>query len=132
MQLLRARRAAEILEASVTLPIVLLLLLGILQMGVTVYGSQMAKEAARHGARVGSVAQDNPAGRAVAAAYSFAHEALPVGQPQVQILAPGGIVGTELRIRVTYRVPNLFGGFPGLPSGPFVVFGEATARQEGW
>jgi len=126
------RQASELTEAALTLPIVLLLLLGMVQFGIVVYGDQMAKEAARHGARMGSVAQDNPAMQAYVAAFVFAKSALPIGEPEVQILAPGGVVGTELRIRVSYRIPNLVSGFPGLPSGPFVVFGEATARQEGW
>jgi len=129
---LRGRRGSELTEAAVTLPVVLLLLLGMVQFGIVVYGSQMAKEAARHGARMGSVAQDIPAVRAYVAAYRFAQGALPIGEPEVRILAPGGVVGSELRIRVTYRVPNLVSGFPGLPEGPFTVFGEATARREGW
>lgn len=131
-QFLKSKRGSELTEAAVTLPIVILLLLGIVQFGIVVYGSQMAKEAARHGARMGSVAQENPAGRAATAAFNFAETALPIGDPQVYILAPGGVVGQELRIRVVYSVPNLVGGFPGLPDGPFVVFGDATARQEGW
>jgi len=130
MKLLMHRRASEMTEAAITLPIVLMVFLAIVQFGIVVYGSQMAKEAARHGARVGSVVQTNPAGAAAAAAYSFAQSALPIGDPQVQILAPGGVVGTELRVRVTYRIPNLVGGL--IPSGPYEVFGEATARQEGW
>jgi hypothetical protein len=54
----------------------------------------------------------------------------------VQAVAPGGIAGSELGIRVTYHVPNLMaplaGMFPGLPHGDFT--GDATAifRQEGW
>lgn len=132
MRILRSRRGTEVLEAAVTIPLLLLLTLAMLQFGMVTYASQMAKEAARHGARVGSVAQDNPAARAAAAAYQFARGVFPTGDPEVQILAPGGVVGSELKVRVTYRVPNIFNGFPGLPSGPFEVWGEATARQEGW
>jgi len=128
----RDKRASELTEAALTLPIVLLVLMAIIQFGIVVYGSQMAKEAARHGARMGSVVQGGGAAAvAASAAYQFAQSALPIGHPQVQILAPGGVVGTELRVRVTYQVPNLV-GFPGLPRGPYRVFGEATARQEGW
>lgn len=136
VRLLRDRRASEILEFAVTAPLILTLLLGLFQVGMIAYASQMAKEAARHGARTGSVAQDNPAGRAYVAALNHAQSSFPLGAPRVLILAPGGVVGTELRIRVIFTVPNLFarlGGLvPGLPSGPFEVFGEATARQEGW
>lgn len=132
MQRLRDKRASELTEAALTFPVVLLVLLAIIQFGIVVYGSQMAKEAARHGARMGSVAQGNAAAVAASAAYQFAKSALPIGNPHVQILAPGGVVGTELRIRVSYEIPSLVSGFPGIPPGPYRVFGEATARQEGW
>lgn len=132
LKLILNRRGTEVLEAAVTLPILILLVLSMLQLGMVTYASQMAKEAARHGARMGSVAQDNPAGRAAAAAYQYARGVFPAGNPDVQILAPGGVVGTELKVRVTYRVPSLFSGFPGIPPGPYEVWGEATARQEGW
>lgn len=131
MKLLRHKHGTEVLEAAVTVPILLLLVLGALQFGMVTYASQMAKEAARHGARMGSVAQDNPAGRAAAAAYQYAQGVFPSGNPEVQILAPGGVVGTELKVRVTYRVPSVV-SFPGIPPGPYEVWGEATARQEGW
>ncbi|MGB9619347.1 MAG: TadE/TadG family type IV pilus assembly protein, partial [Armatimonadota bacterium] len=63
------KRASELVEAALTLPIVLLILLAIIQFGIVVYGSQMAKEAARHGARMGSVVQGNAAAVAASAAY---------------------------------------------------------------
>ena len=51
-------------------------------------------------------------------------------------VAPGGIAGSELGIRVSYRVPNLMrplsGLFPGLPQGDFTGDATATFRQEGW
>ena len=135
-QFLRDNRASELLEFAVTIPIVLAVMLGLFQVGMVAYASQMAKEASRHGARTGSVALDRPAERAYEAALTHAESSFPQGQPHVQILAPGGVTGTELRIRVTYTVPNLFSRLgalvPGLPTGPFEVFGEATARQEGW
>lgn len=59
-----------------------------------------------------------------------------ISEYAVQAVAPGGIAGSELDIRVTYRVPNLMvplvGMFPGLPRGDFT--GDATAifGQEGW
>jgi len=124
------------MEFAVTIPIALVVVLGLLQVGMVAYASQMAKEAARHGARTGSVALDDPAGRAYVAAQTHAESAFAVGNPEVVILAPGGVVGTELRIRVTYHVPNIIGRLsglvPGLPTDGWEVFGEATARQEGW
>jgi len=50
----------------------------------------------------------------------------------VEILAPGGVAGSTLKVRVSYEVPNLMGNLvPGLPSH-FTAHGEATTRQEGW
>ena len=135
MKFLRHKRASEILEFAITAPIVLMIVLGLFQVAVVGYASQMAKEASRHGARTGSVAQHHQAELAYTAAMQHAHSAFPGGDPEVTILAPGGVTGTELRIRVQYQVPNLFAGMtfiPGVPRGPFEVFGEATARQEGW
>ena len=55
----------------------------------------------------------------------------------VQIVAPGGIAGAELGVRVNYRVPNWIGSlgglFPGLPRGEYFTGSTtATFRQEGW
>ena len=136
LRFLHDKRASELLEFALIVPIVLTVVLGLFQVGLVAYASQMSKEAARHGARTGSVAQDYPAQRAYWAAFYHAQSAFALSEPAVQILAPGGVTGTELRIRVTYTVPNLFARLgalvPGLPDGPFDVFGEATARQEGW
>jgi len=46
----------------------------------------------------------------------------------VVAFAPGGVVGSDLTIRVTYQVPNflswLSGLFAGLPTGPLSVSGR--------
>ena len=133
---LHSRRGAEFVEAAVTIPVVVLVMLAVVQFGLLVYAGQMASEAARHGVRWGAVAQANQAGIAAAQAASFASSAFPMGSPQVTVLAPGGVLGSNIKLRVTYQVPNFLGGlaglFPGLPGGPFEVTGEATMRQEGW
>jgi hypothetical protein len=129
-------RGFETLEAAITLPIACMVLVGAVNLGMVAYAGQMAQEAARHGVRMGSVAQVDPIGVAVQEALNFAQATFSIGNPRVIPLAPGGVAGSVLRIRVTYEVPNLFGGllglFPGLPSGPFIVVGEAAMRQEGW
>ncbi len=128
----RDERGTEMIEAALTIPIVVTLLMGMVNLGITVYAGQMAQEAARYGARVAATAQSNPAGMAYAAAASFASSSFHTGSPQVQVLAPGGVAGSTITVRVTYRVPNFMGGLvPGVPN-PIVVSGEATSRQEGW
>ena len=129
-------RGAALIELALTLPVVLLLTLMLIQFGVLAYAGSMAEQAARQGARVGSVAQVNPAGFAVAEAQRVAYTGFAIGQPQVVALAPGGVVGSELTLRVTYQVPNfvgrLAGLFTSLPTDAFAVSGTATFRREGW
>jgi hypothetical protein len=111
----------------------IMIMMAVFQFGILVYATQMTQEAARHGARMGSVVQAGggaDVARSEAAAYI--HRALPIGNPRVDILAPGGIVGSYLRVRVSCTVPNYMGSLvPGLPPH-WDVNGEATFRQEGW
>ncbi|MBC7258736.1 MAG: pilus assembly protein [Chloroflexi bacterium] len=125
---LREQRGVETVEAAVTLPLMVLILLTIVEFGWAVYAQQVAQEAARHGVRMGVVSQGDAAGAAMSAASSYAASGALQGA-QVSVLAPGGVVGTTLRVRVRYDVPH-FLGFMGLP--PLVVTGEAEGKQEGW
>ena len=131
-----AERGSALVEMALTIPVVLLVALIIIQLGVTSFAGSAAEAAARQGARVGSVAQINPAGYAVAEAQRVAFTSFSAGQPQVVALAPGGVVGSELTIRVTYQVPNFVGSlgglFSGLPADPISVSGQASFRREGW
>jgi hypothetical protein len=126
------RTAMETLEAAITTPIALLIMLATVNLGLLVYGQQAVQAAARHGARMGSVAQQSPAIYASSAAQSAVQDARLVQNPSVTILAPGGPAGSLLSVRVSGEIPNFFGGLlPGLPS-PFVVSADAIFRQEGW
>jgi hypothetical protein len=133
--LTRNRRALEVVEAAATLPIMLLILVSLVNLGFAVYARQAVQNAAAYGARMGSVAQDCRS----CAAYSAASGAVAgtlVRNASVQILAPGGTVGSLLKIRVTGEVPNLMGPLMALNGGggggPLVVSAEATFRAEGW
>ena len=57
MRLLKCKRAIETLEAAITFPIAILVMLATVNLGMVVYGQQAVQAAARHGARMGSVAQ---------------------------------------------------------------------------
>ena len=133
---LRNRSAIETVEAAIVMPIAILVMLATINLGLVVFGQQAVQSAARHGARMGSVAQVCPACYAVREARGAIENAGIVQNPGVAILSAGGGAGSILKIRVTGEVPNFFGGlsalFPGLPSGPFRLNGEATFRQEGW
>ncbi len=132
MRFLKARRAIETLEAAITFPIAILVMLATINLGMVVYGQQAVQAAARHGARMGSVAQQCGACYAASAASSAISGDPIVKQASVAILAPGGVAGSILSVRVTGSIPSFLGSLvPGLP-GSFSVSAQATFRQEGW
>jgi len=136
MRFLKDRSGMEMLEAAITTPIAILVMLAIVNLGMVVYAQQAVQAAARHGARMGSVAQQCPACYASSAAQSAVSDAGIVQNASVSVLAPGGSAGSILKIQVSGTVPNflapLTGLFPGLPGDTFKVQADSTFRQEGW
>ena len=136
MRFLNDRSGMEMLEAAITTPIAILVMLAIVNLGMVVYAQQAVQAAARHGARMGSVAQQCPACYASSAAQSAISDAGIVQNASVSVLAPGGSAGSILKIQVSGTVPNflapLTGLFPGLPGDTFKVQADSTFRQEGW
>ena len=132
MRFLKARTAIETLEAAITFPVAILVMLATVNLGMVVYGQQAVQAAAREGARMGSVAQQCSACYAVSAASSEINADPIVKQPNVAILASGGVTGSILSVQVSGKIPNFMGTLvPGLPIN-FTVSAEATFRQEGW
>jgi Flp pilus assembly protein TadG len=136
MRFIKDQSGMELLEAAITTPIAVLVMLAIVNLGMVVYAQQAVQAAARHGARMGSVAQQCPACYASSAARSAVSEAGIVQNASVSVLAPGGAAGSVLKIQVSGTVPNflapLTGLFPGLPGDTFIVQADSTFRQEGW
>lgn len=136
MRFWKDRSGMELLEAAITTPIAILVMLAIVNLGMVVYAQQAVQAAARHGARMGSVAQQCPACYASNAAQSAISDAGIVQNTSVSVLAPGGSAGSILKIQVSGAVPNflapLTGLFPGLPGDMFTVQADSTFRQEGW
>lgn len=128
------RRALETIEAAATIPVMLLITAVIVQFGFAVYSQQAVQNAANYGARMGSVAQGCRSCVAQSAAASAAARSGLIS-PSVSILAPGGTVGSTLKVQVTARVPNLIGplaAFFGGSGGEMTVTSDATFRAEGW
>ena len=136
MRFWKDQSGMEMLEAAITTPIAILVMLAIVNLGMVVYAQQAVQAAARHGARMGSVAQQCPACYASSAAQSAISDAGIVQDASVSVLAPGGSAGSILKIQVSGTVPNflapLTGLFPGLPGDTFKVQADSTFRQEGW
>ncbi len=132
MRFLKARGAIETLEAAITFPIAILVMLATVNLGMVVYGQQAVQAAARHGARMGSVAQQCGACYAMSAASGAINGDPIVKQAGVAVLSPGGVAGSILTVRVSGTIPSFLGSLaPGLP-GSFSVSAMATFRQEGW
>lgn len=136
MKLLKDNKGMELLEAAITTPIAILVMLAIVNLGMLVYAQQAVQAAARHGARMGSVAQQCPACYAVSGAKSAIAQAGIVEDASVSVLASGGSAGSILKIQVSGSVPNFMAPvtslFPGLPGQTFTVRADSTFRQEGW
>jgi Flp pilus assembly pilin Flp len=121
------------IELAILLPLVLVLLVGMLQLGIYMYGMSMVENAARNAGRAGSVAQACPVCEAQSAAYASLNGSAVISNFTVTVLAPGGVVGSTVKIRVTAHIPMLVPGGAALGLGPLTtVTAEATFRQEGW
>ncbi len=132
MGFLKAHRAIETLEAAITFPIAILVMLATVNLGMVVYGQQAVQAAARQGARMGSVAQQCSACYAMSSASSAINSDPIVKHASVAILSPGGVAGSILTVQVSGSIPSFLGTMvPGLP-GSFPVSAVATFRQEGW
>ncbi|MEM2265377.1 MAG: TadE/TadG family type IV pilus assembly protein [Candidatus Hadarchaeales archaeon] len=124
----------EIAEAAVTIPLVLLLALGLVNLAMAGYAAAAAENAAQYGARMGSVAQANAAGVAAWAAASRCSQTR-IGTCSAFAYG-GGQRGSTIVVLVQWSVPNFYGGiarFFGIPVGDsFRGVATATFRQEGW
>jgi predicted MFS family arabinose efflux permease len=127
-------KRAELDEAAFALPVLLLVSLALVNLALLGFAAVNASNAAEYGARMGSVAQSSQASAAAQHA-SAKVSAVQVGSYSVSV-SGGGAPGSRIEVRVTYRVPNYFGGLArlfgvSLP-GQFQGTARAYFRQEGW
>ncbi len=132
-QIARDRRA-ELEEAALVLPVLLLISVALINMAILGFAAINAGNAANYGARMGSVAQSNPAGVAASSANKML-SAAPVGTYAVSV-SGSGRPGEVMTVQVRYTVPNYFGGLAGffgasIP-GNFTNTATSYFRQEGW
>ncbi len=132
-KLLRDRRG-ELDEAALVLPVLLLISLALVNMAILGFAAVNAGNAANYGARMGSVAQSNPTGVAIASANQML-AAAPVGSYAVTV-SGSGLPGAMMTVTVRYTVPNYFGGLAGFfgvsSPGNFTNTATSYFRQEGW
>ncbi len=124
----------EMDEAAIVFPVLLLIAIGLVNMALLGVAAVNAGNAANYGARMGAVAQSNPAGIAFGAA-SQAIQAAPVGSYAISV-SGGGAPGSAMTVSVSYTVPNYFASLAaffgaGMP-GQFTGTAVSHFRQEGW
>ena len=121
---------AELTEAAITLPVMLLILMALINLGYMAYEAQVAQAAARHGARVASVAQGVSLQAALAQSEAASAAQATLGSRFAGVsVEPAGVGGT-VKVTVRAKVPNWLGGFGILL--PDEVRGTAYFRAEGW
>ncbi|PWB56036.1 MAG: hypothetical protein C3F13_02945 [Anaerolineales bacterium] len=126
-------RGQSSVEFALVVTTAIIMFLGMVQFGMYLYGLSIVENASRQAARMGSVAQDCPPCAAVSAARSSLAGQPIIRDAAVSVLAPGGVVGTTVRIRVTAHIPMIVPGGSGFGLGPLTtVSAESTFRQEGW
>ena len=128
------KSGTSMVEAAITLPIVVLLTFALVNMAMAGYAAVAASNAANYGARVGSVSQSNQINRAIAAAQAKIDQ---TGIGDYLIYATGGgSRGSQIVVTVQWTVPNYIGGLMTLMGGAdFTTISgsaESTFRQEGW
>lgn len=127
-------RFGELDEAVMVLPVLLLVSLGLVNLGMLGFAAINAGNAANYGARMGAVAQADAPGVAAASAYRMLSHA-PVGSYTVSV-SGSGIPGDRMAVQVSYSVPNYFSGLANLFGVSTPASFESTAssyfRQEGW
>lgn len=125
----------RLIEDALTLPILLMVSLALLNFFLYGVAGAVAQNAAHYAARVGAVAQSDPAGAARSAALQKLRSVDMAARYQVAVQASDQR-GGEVRVVVTYRVPNYFRGLLAMfgVSTPAWMEGQAVGvfRHEGW
>ncbi len=118
----RSERGAAVVEFALVLPLLLMLLVGAIDWGWYFYLREVVTNAAREGARVGSVSTSGAAATAAEGAANayLTNLGLTGGSatattPDVSL--PGGSIAHSVRVVVTYTAGSLTGfGLPGFES----------------
>ncbi len=122
----------DLVEGALTFPLMLLLSLALVNLALAGFAATTANYAAGYGARAGSVAQVDPAARALEATQHALQSG--IGEYAVAITAdttPGGTV----RVAVGWSVPNFYGSLLPLFGGanrPLQGTAISAFRKEGW
>jgi len=127
--LLRSQSGQALVEMALVMPLLILLLFGVIEMGRIGYTYISVSNAARAGARVASLGSDDSAIRSAVAA---AAPALSPSDLIVEIAPPEGErqSGSMVTVRVSYPVHLLIPLYQRLVPNPLTVGTELSMRLE--
>jgi Flp pilus assembly protein TadG len=129
------RRGAEMAEAAVALPVVILVLLFVLNGTLAGYTAMAAAQAAEAGARAGAAAREHPEMWA-AAATSAALERAGMGGSFTYSVKVDEEPGGAVKVMVAWSYPSVLSGlcryFGGDCPEHFGGVTTATRKREGW
>jgi hypothetical protein len=129
------KRGAEMAEAAVALPVVILVLLFVLNGSLAGFTAMAASSAANEGAQAGAAARDHPEMWAAAATSAMLRKAGMGGSFTYSVNVdeePGGAV----KVMVAWSYPSVLAGLCGYFGGDcpdhFSGVTTATRKREGW
>jgi Flp pilus assembly protein TadG len=138
-----AERGAVLVEFAIIAPLVVLLLMGIADLGIVIHEHQLLQNAAREGARFASLPSSNPLNPSASVATIkqrvvnyCANEKLVITTANVTVnqvvpitvTAPGGTeTVTASQVSVSYTDTNIL--FPGLPLSSVTLTGFSVFRN---
>jgi Flp pilus assembly protein TadG len=133
--MLRERRGAEMAEAAITLPVVVLVLIFVINGASAGYTAMAAANAANYAAKVGAQAWEHAEEWASAAVVDAMRKSHAGGGYSYAVMVadyPGGAV----KVTVTWSYPSMLSGLCRLVGGdcPKYYGGTVTAtrKREGW
>ena len=134
--MLTDKHAANMAEAAIAMPVVLMILVFALYVTRAGSAAMAARNAANYGARVGAVAGSNPMQYAKTAAETSLKQSGAPGSFAVDVQVVGEGPGGAVYVTVTWSTPTVMAGICTLfgEGCPGEISGEAQAvwRREGW
>ena len=128
------KQGTSMVEAAITLPIVLLITFAMINLAIAWFVAVAASNAANYGARVGSVSQSSASANAAAAAQTKM-DTVGFGSTYAINVSGGGSRGSQITVTVNWAVPNYIASLLAFVGGGEVTFegsAQSTFRQEGW
>ena len=120
-----ARKGSGILEVALVLPVLMITLLAIADLGRYVYATNLMPLLAREGARWASLEASRPSKRLDQQTVSKYVRSLAAGLPEAEVRVEANVEPQLVGVKVTWvfqPVLNVFGG-------PFTVQGHASMRR---